>query len=325
MTKPKQSLPIFQVGPKKITFSDPRGIFWLGVTVDDNMPMQVPDLDDIDEQYVRAQDRASQKMAERARDSMRGFFTKGSPTFVGIHWRGLSAKGISVMKQPSGDPGAVMYQIRERRASLRVIRQGLRPPNSRRPHQRKDVFMQWIKDKKLRYQGGKKRLSAEQKLEATYWRVRQHIISEGVGDWWQGHASHIENGAFNYPQHYRENYARQEMETIMRDFFLKGDAKTGIRAFIDSVVWGALSAADFQATGRQRVNKGTYGHGNERTIDGISRRGRKQGLWRNYTVAFGMDEDAAADVTEAWSDHTYRERAIKKISSPVPIKKRRKK
>jgi hypothetical protein len=307
----------FHLSGQKVTFTDPRGVFWLGVTIDDSMPISVPgaDPEDIDAVLIAGQDMASKALTKQARNTMSSYFKKGSPKFKGIYWRGNSAKGISVDQKPQGSPGAVMYQIRERRASLRVIRQGLQPPNTRRPHS-KD-FEQWIKDKKLQYidpdTGNKHRPKNKAQAEATKWRVRQHIISYGIGDYWEGNGlvKGVEGGKFNYPQYYRENDARQEFEKVMEATFQRGD-KHGFRALIDSVVWGALSSARFQGTGKNKVNT--------RKDHGIGHKYRKQNLWQNYAVAFSGDEGVASEVTETWADQIYAKRVARNSGATIKSK-----
>jgi hypothetical protein len=307
----------FKVSGKPVTFTDPRGIFWLGVTVDDSMPTSVPGAnpEDLDEILIAAQDMASKALAKQARSTMSAYFKKGSPKFKGIYWRGNSAKGISVDQKPQGSPGAVMYQIRERRASLRVIRQGLQPPDTRKPHS-KD-FEQWIKDKKLQYidpdTGNKRRPKNKEQQEAIKWRVRQHIISYGIGDYWEsnGLVKGVENRQFNYPQYYRENDARQEFEKVMESLFQHGD-KNGFRALIDSVVWGALSSARFQTSDTNKVNT--------RRDYGIGHKYRKQNLWQNYGVAFSGDEGIASEVTESWADRIYAARIAKNAGVTIRSK-----
>jgi hypothetical protein len=84
---------------------------------------------------------------------------------------------------------------------------------------------------------------------------------------------------------------------------------------IDAVVWGALSSARFQASGKNRVNT--------KTDYGIGHKYRKQNLWQNYSVAFGGDEGSVPDtIAETWADKHYVKRVITRTSSPVPVKKR---
>jgi hypothetical protein len=194
-------------------------------------------------------------MAQAAARRMRGFFNPANKKFyVGIGSE-KTARGISVSNTPQGSPGAVLYVIRERRRSLRLIRQGL-PKGAKGPHSRS--FFGWMDEQEIENIGERK--TAEATRESTKFRIANYIYRQGMSDYWEANIPAADGHRFfNYPQYYNRNYASPDAESAIRKMD-KGE-KSGLRVAITSVALGVLSSAHFQTSGTQKVNTRTYEKG----------------------------------------------------------------
>jgi hypothetical protein len=87
----------FKLSGKTVTFKSTKGIFFMGVTIDDSMPINVPGANPDDILY-QAQDIASKRIATQARNTMSEYFKKGAPKFKGIYWRETLPRALASIR-----------------------------------------------------------------------------------------------------------------------------------------------------------------------------------------------------------------------------------
>jgi hypothetical protein len=212
---------------------------------------------------------------------MSAWFDPKSSHFVGIGWTGKSAKGISV-DEAQGSAGRVLYIIKEHRKALRLIRQGL-PKGSTGPHSKN--IAKWVKKKDLEYQG-EDNLSPEEEQKNIAYRVMSHVRKHGMSDWWAQNVPAAEgHHFFNYPQYYKDNFSKQQAESVMSRLS-EGGELTGFKALINEVTLGVLSSARIDTSG-EKVTVG---------FTTLGRKSRQGGMdahkkaWTNADFAFLSDQ-----------------------------------
>ncbi len=274
------------------TFEAPKGIFAVGVSINKKMSPEVPGAvpDDLEGLVREAQKLASLAAARRARKTMSGWFDPQGNHYVGIGSK-KTARGISVDQVPTGSPGSVMYVVKERRRSLRLIREGL-PAGAMGPHSRR--FLEWVSEKNISNLGVNRRTDEETK-KSTMFRIANYVFQHGMSDRWS--TLKITGGKryFNYPQYYRANYANAEMESVIETLMI-GGGRGGFKAAIDEVVMGVLSTGNFEKTGRHRVNVGAYARGSS---------GRWKDVWKNAEANFMGTEREAERANEESDEATW--------------------
>ena len=96
-----RSITTFTLGGSTVTFTDPRGYSWLGVTVDDRMHLSVPGAtpEDLDEVMFMSSRHGKQGMAMKAAIRCHPTSKKDQPISRDLLAKELG-QGISVMQTP---------------------------------------------------------------------------------------------------------------------------------------------------------------------------------------------------------------------------------